>query len=334
MLRALAVWAVPTAIIVGVYIAADPFGVVRLREERAEGGFMPNKAVATTNNFRIFQPEKQFDSFIIGPSLSVYYPIADWKRHLPADARPYHFDFSAMTIRQMSEAVDYLAANSKLRNALFITEPYALAFDNEEDTPFRTPPVMTESAWKRLATQYAFFSHWYALSNLNGFISEKLLGYSESKGKNTYPIDPSITHYIPEINEESNPHREAELDRLAREFEAENHDWKSRKAPVEARAMPTFISGTANEDYLRHMASTLKAAQTDYYFVVGANKRNLRLSAADKKIMKDIFGERYIDLTDDMEYILCNPYLFYDDIHYRPVVAREVMDRIYSEPDR
>ena len=93
----------PVMAVVALYLIRDPFHVVKPYRGKI---YNPGDTVSLTINwghvtvesFKYFNPSEHFDSFIFGSSLSGYYRIKDWQTHLPADARPFHFNASRETL--------------------------------------------------------------------------------------------------------------------------------------------------------------------------------------------------------------------------------------------
>ena len=118
----------PALLVVAFYLIKDPFHVVKPYQGKVydEGDTLSltiNWGHVTIESFKYFDPQEHFDSFIFGSSLSGYYRIQDWRRHLPADARPFHFNATRETLHGILDKLRYLTAHgTHIRHALLIIE--------------------------------------------------------------------------------------------------------------------------------------------------------------------------------------------------------------------
>ena len=76
----------PFAALLLAYVIADPFKVIGNYEsyypEQVAGGVSLNPAHVATRNYLRQHQSGRYDSFILGNSRSIYYPIAAWRQHL------------------------------------------------------------------------------------------------------------------------------------------------------------------------------------------------------------------------------------------------------------
>ena len=89
-------WALsPLLPLAALYYALDPFRVVWHHEvfyDPDDSVWVNLNAdyVATCTYDRRYA-EEHYDAFIFGNSRSRYYPVADWRQHLPEGRHPYHW---------------------------------------------------------------------------------------------------------------------------------------------------------------------------------------------------------------------------------------------------
>lgn len=327
ILKTIICWLLPTAVLAAIYLAADPMLVLRWHEDMIPDGFIPNKGNVTVKQFEHNVADKKYDSFIIGTSVTIYYSVADWKKYLPDGASPYHFDSSAMSGGQMLKSVKYLSERATMKNVLFVSEVTTLADDHEGgEYVFATPPELEDNLLKGLATHFDFFCHWYSRGNLNGFVADRLLG-TKAVGVNRYPADHRLA-YVSDINEETMPRVDAMLDSLSKAFEKEHPGWPQSLSDSTYTVMPPVIGSRLAGNY-REIARILEEKGTDYRFVLAPDRYRRRLNPADSALLTDIFGPHFVDVSRELEWLTCNPYLFYDNVHHRPEMAEIVLERVY-----
>ena len=117
----------PVLLLVALYVIKDPFHVLR----PGDGAATPGDTVALTVNtgyqsvetFKRHNAELHYDSFIFGSSLSGYYRVGDWKKHLPEDASPIHFNASRETLQGILNKLHFLASRGvHVAHALIVLE--------------------------------------------------------------------------------------------------------------------------------------------------------------------------------------------------------------------
>lgn len=334
-MKAAAIAGIPTAVLLALYVAFDPMHVIRNREETLADQFLPGKGLLSVSQYELHNPQLNYDSFIIGSSLSCYYQLEDWAKYLPDGSVPYHFDSGGMSIGQMRRSVDYLCRNSDVKNALIISSPgsiantYALKAAGEK-SPI-TAPALADNAAEFLSSHFKIFQHWHSFGCLNGALSKGVLN-QDIKGIDNYPRDTTICWYDSRMNEERNPRLDSIREILSARYleqhpEAADQSWRPDTAKV---FVNDFINGTIEND-LRRIAAALRAEGTDYYFVLVTDYEIRLMSQRDMARLHEIFGKHLVDLTLRTAYITRNPYNYFDGAHYRPKVARQIMEMIYDK---
>ena len=329
----LLLWAVPTAVLVAVYLVANPMMILRVKPQELHDRHQPNKGVLTVNNFLINNPTAHFDSFILGSSLSINYHAADWAHYLPEGSRPYHFDMSMMTFEQIDRSLLWLSRHAPVRNVLIVCSPLTLTFDSLENidgVALPTPPALEPSALKRAKTHWKFFAEWYSMDNLAGWVYANIPGtdHKDLLG-NQFALLPA--DYRADINEECVPARDVVLDSLAADYERQHPEYAQTPAAYElADSVRRTVLSPRRIAVLRHIAHTLDSLGTDYRLVLAADKNRVRVAAADTVTLRRVFGANFVNLADSLTEITRNPYNYYDENHYRPRAARVILSKIYA----
>jgi hypothetical protein len=84
-------------------------------------------------------------------------------------------------------------------------------------------------------------------------------------------------------------------------------------------------------NYLKEIKDIFDKHKTNYKIVFGPNYDQKKVNSVDLEIVKDIFGNQNVsDFTGQNEFT--NPLSnYYEIYHYKPVVAKEIMNQIYSK---
>lgn len=337
IIKSLVVWLVPTAILVGLYVWADPMMDLRAHPNDVSDHHMPNKGMITLGNFRHYNPLTRFDSFIVGPSSTIAFHADDWARYLPDGARPFIFDSSSMSIEQLALSVDYISAHvDTLRNVLFVFFPHGL--ENEQtdiwgNVPFRTAPAIDPSPARAVSTHWMMLSHWYSLGNLGGWlVSKRDPALLEKFFANRYAYNTGVEVLDPTVNQEGQPTREAALDARADSLERADTLWYTRRQPYynPYRQEPCLDEIDAHR--LRHIARLLRARGTSYRFVFAPDKTGQWVHPADMAMFRQAFGDSLLDLShpgSPAYPLINNPYNYLDAWHFTPRMARRILPYIY-----
>lgn len=331
--RAAALWFAVFGLMAGIYLAVDPLGMFRWREDMMPGGYCPNRGVVSVANFEHFNPDRHYDSFIIGSSLSMYYPVEHWLRYLPDGARPFHFDCSALDVRELGQIIDYLASKAELKNALIVWDWMAFDWQYLDEAPYRTPPAVERDWSEKIATHYMFFSNWYGRPFMNDWISNIKLG-SKARGEVKTPRAVKM-EYSHDVDNEIN-----EICRtVADSIRQNSSDSLLRLYPRKAFEDVTYVYSALTEDhidrrqaeYIMEVGAKLDSLGTDYYFVMVPSNMNKIPSPHDETIMRRAFGDRYVLTHPYMTYICRNPYNYFaEGYHLRPRILEKVMDFVYT----
>jgi len=321
----------PVIALVAFYIIRDPFHVVKPYNGQV---YAPGDTIALTTNwgyvtvesYKRFNPEGQFDSFIFGSSLSGYYLIKDWKRHLPADARPFHFNASRETLIGILNKLYYLAHRKvKINNALVVMEDEMLMrrpLDN--DVLFvQHPQTAGEVSWWKF---HQMFFNAYRRPELvayllcpgpmvdrvleDGYASTDVPDRDESINEGYYAWADSIIAVDPDSY--FTPEHIAKYQRPLKEY------------PCIDKVTPEV------ESLLRQIADVLISMKADYHIIIPPHYGYEAISSHDLYVVESIFGaERVHDFSHDPERG-SNIRYYYDDGHLIAAECAHLMDSAYN----
>ncbi len=322
----------PLIVVAAAYVWFDPFKLVwsydAFYPRHRTSGIGLNAGYVSTANFDRHRGEMHYDSFIFGNSRSVYYEVEDWLPHLPVGSVPYHFDASAETIMGIERKVRYISGcGEKLRNALFVIDASVLA----RTTPlsghlYSMPPQLDE--YRNFIKFHADFFGVF----LNPKFAFAVADYSLSGKVRNYMLQSNMLSdedfdYDYRYNECRNTLYERQI--------AYGEYFDSRRVAVFAGVQhPDSVSqpviGVVQTELLQSIKHVLAAQGTDYRVVISPLYDQIRINPADLAVLESIFGaERVFDFSGQNAYN-ADFHNYYEQSHYRPVVARDVMSKIYT----
>lgn len=324
--------ALPLLALIIIYIVLDPFKVLNPQLE-PKGSIEPyNKGLISVSTYYHQRTEQKYNAFIFGSSRTIYYRADDWARHLPSEASIIHFDASSETIDGILQKMQYIChMGDSIKHALIEFAPWSFETQPSDGLPFRTPPQLTGDIPLEFLISYfrdfmrRDFIRSYAIYQLTGKIIEfgdkKVFAYS------TFDYD-NITNECISDSIENLINTNPSLYYRNRFTQEEFATIISRDSipPVYPRSITMERS-----EKLRQIAFILHDHHTDYHIIVGPDwKRNI-INPDDLATLQCIFGIRHVH--DFSNYLEATDTIinFYDHTHYRPHVAKAILDSIYKK---
>lgn len=327
--------ALPLAILLAIYLIADPFRVIYNHYPYYDGlnPLPDNKAYANVTAYINGRQHYHYNAFIFGNSRSCYFPVAAWKTHLPADARPIHLDASSETLYGMAAKMKFIESQGDtIKYALIEISPWG--FTNDSINPLNAPlpfriPWQLQGAQDYLPFQYAFFRDFLSRPTWIALSKYYLSGYRENtpdaelfkvplqsyKVESSETIDDTIEHLINTTPEVFYADRKSALDQaLATPF----------------RFVTDRPITRQQRQALTDMAAILKRHHTDYQIIIGPTGSHQMPSPQNLSVLKSIFNPRRVHDMSRFAPAFNTPYAFYDPTHFRPFIGIQLMDSAYS----
>jgi hypothetical protein len=334
LLKAVAL-ASPLALTAAVYVACDPFRVLRHYEF---GDYYDDAAPVELNRdyvslqlFWKYEPVKHFDSFILGSSRSFPFQCDAWQRYI-APATPFHYPAASENIYGILKKLLYLEQNHiPLRHVLIEAGMPALAGATARyDAPHRLPYELTGESWVDFEGGFlkAFFSDLYFLK----YMDYRARGRVDSFSSDALAIRRGAIRIRPETNDMLWPATDRELQRDEGAYYA-NHpdDFPPRSDAAPPCADPVIHA--AQISVLGQIRGILARNGTDYRVVLTPEYRQICLNPRDLGQLMAIFGQDHVvDLLGVNEYTRDRS-SFYDGTHVRLPVAEKILADIYTHGD-
>ena len=322
----------PLVMLLACYVAADPFKVVWNYEtfypERVAGGVSLNPAHVATQNDRRLQPRMGYDSFILGNSRSIYYPVAQWQRHLPEGARCYHYDAANESLLGLWQKLQFVERQGgELRNVLMVVDAGLLEkTDCDHWHLCETPPALT--GYRNLVS-----FHWY---NLKTFVTPTfLLAYADYRltGQlRPYMLRKSLlTDDMFVYDATSN---ECSFAPLEQQIADGIYYTQERLRVFDGVQHPDSVSpaviGPRQHEMLDSISVLLARHAASVQVVVSPLYNQIRLNPTDLRTLCDLFGPDHVHDFSGPNAWNADCHNYYEASHYRPSVAVALMDSVYG----
>lgn len=315
------------------YLILDPFKVVKKYDtfyepdEKTRVGL--NKDYVSTMTFIANSANYNYDSFIFGNSRSIFYRVEDWEKHLPNNATCFHFDASGESLWAMNKKFDFLQKKEvPISNALILFDYSTLIQISERDGHlFKiSPPLVEEKNWFDFQLTYykTFLTPKFLFAFLDYKISKKVKPYMKThKLIGDEPIDYLVRNneiqlnYIEKLIEEN------------RFYTDERMQVFYQRDSLNEAVSPVAIKELQKE-ILQNIKEVLHRNRTNYRIIISPLYDQQKLNPEDLNYLQDVFGsENVFDFSGKNK--ITNDYKnYYENSHYRPHVAKMIMDSIYA----
>jgi hypothetical protein len=323
----------PILAVLTVYILLDPFRVIGLYANYKPTGqalTIPlNQNRVSAGTFLYHEEESHYNSFIFGSSRSMFYQVEDWKPHLNADAGCFHFDASAETIQGILNKIRFLKRRGvRMENVLLVLDvdifrPYTLL---NEHLYLEDPLVVGYAKW--LPFQSSHFMSFLDRKFLRAYLDYRFTGVAKPYMSELNLLDDKPFEYDSVTNEL----RYAYFEQLADQgqYYTEQRLLKFEPKRDGRRRFSAPVIDEASMESLKEIASMLSESNCDVRVVISPLYNQIGMSEEDVKILRAAFGDSSVfDFSGINE--LTTPYTgYYERSHYRPHVARAVLDSVYT----
>lgn len=333
--RLLLLFAIPFVLLIALYLVADPFKVIRQYDdyypERVAGGVSLNPGHVATQTYLHQASSRQYDSFVMGNSRSIYYPVSTWQSFLPSGSSCFHYDAAAESILGIWQKLSFVERQGgKIRNLLMVADAGLLAkTDCDHWHLCETPPILT--GYRNLVS-----FHWY---NLKTFITPKFLAaytdYSIFGVVRPYMLAESLlTEDMFLYDRETN---ECNFEPLERQISNGQYFNQQRIRAFDGSQYPDSVSpsviGDEQQVILDSIASLLLRHNTSLHIVISPLYNQIRFNPSDRKWLEDKFGTDHVhDFSGPNEWN-ADYRNYYETSHYRPHVANAILEQIYRTAD-
>lgn len=327
----LALFCTPFILMIGVYMACDPFKVIRtygnFYPDEVHGAVSLNQGYVSCAVFQNGNSSHHYDSFIFGNSRSLYYPVANWTATLDTCSCAMHFSSSGESLDGLTRKVEWLdKQKAPLRNALFVVDAELLT----QATTTRTshlgmlPPQLT-SPFGALMFHLQHLRVFFSPKFLRAYIDFKTSGTLKPYMTNERLLDEDRFHYDP-------IHNEMEFDIMENEIAQGSYYDESRLALFEGAQHPDSISppliGKAQMQLLQRIREVTLRHHTNVQWVISPLYNQVRLNPHDVAILTQLFGRESIHDYSGPNRWNADCHNYYETSHYRPHVAIDIIKSI------
>lgn len=316
-------------VLLGGYVYFDPFKVLRHYDNyyvEGDGGSV-NRNYVSTMNYLNKREQYHYDSFIFGNSRSIFYRIADWKKHLPGGSVCYHFSESNGSINGIYYKLRLLdSLHVNINNALLVVDASLLqTLEQTHGANYMIPPVLTNND-NLIRFHVEHFAQWADFRFFSLWSLYRLTGQYKPYMSSFLAKDGNYKYYDPITNEERRGSDDS-LIACNSYFDAEHKKAFKRKDRLSDTSLPVLDNMKINQ--LRKIKEIFDKHHTIYRVVISPLYDQVALNHKDLIILKKVFGDLSVFDFSGKNNWTEDYHNYYESSHYIPAVACEIMDSIY-----
>ena len=331
-LNRLLIFIIPFVIFVVLLILADTNKVFQNYENYYEGSVIElNREMVCTRTYENFRETENFNSFIFGSSRSQAFKCKAWSKYLEKDAKPFHFDAHGEGIYGICKKVEYIdKLGDTIKNALIVVDRTILSITANRDEKHLSisPPELSGDSKMRF--YYTFLK---AQVNYKFFMAN--IDYSLFKTHRKYMEGIINNKRYPNIINNENcdiwygNDQEIKMDSIGYYMALIDNE-VFYKRPIEKSW--TCEINDLEMSQLKLIEQIFKKHNTKYKIVISPIYDQIPMENDQIELLINIFGEKNVfnfSGKNDFTKFIHN---YYEDSHYRPVVANEILEAIYAKP--
>ena len=314
-----------------IYVAIDVFKIVyHYNTYYTDNDIVGiNRAYASTMTYINQNSQFHYNSFIFGNSRSLYYQVDTWKKYLPENSRCMHYDEFGGSISGIRDKMAFIDKNGgHIDHALLVIDYRLLSFyDREQGYLYLAPPILkNNSNLIKFHVQHfsAFLNPMFIFALVDYNLYKTYRPYMEGLIKIRHSI------YIPQYNEFQNTVEEAEIREGIYYNPTRLEVFKNKQKPG---SFSSEVLGSKEIECLKETKRLFDKHKTSYKIIISPLYDQIKLNRRTYMTLCKIFGkERIFDFSGVNKWNK-DYHNYYEYSHYRPVVAEEIMDIIYSWKD-
>lgn len=324
---------VPLAILGVVYVSLDPFKVIKhydsFYDMDAKGWVGLNKDFVSTSTFIHNSKTINYNSFIFGNSRSLFYEVSDWETHLPENSTCFHYDASAESIWALQKKIEFIDREGiKIENALLVLDYSILIQDTAMSGHlFVISPKLVGNS-NIIEFHKTFFSAFLSPKFLYAYLDYQISGEVKPYMKENKLLDDAPYNYEIATNEIRHEYFE-KLIAEKQYFTQERLSVFYQRDTIQ-KTSPQAIEENQRK-ILNEIHAILKRQNSNVKIVISPLYDQLKLNGKDLAYLKYLFGEENVFDFSGINNITIDYQNYYENSHYRPHIAREIMDEVYGE---
>jgi hypothetical protein len=321
----------PIFIIIAIYVYNDPFKVLYHYDSYfPKDGIqyvLLDKDFVSTETFINNYDRYQYDSYIFGNSRSMRYRIQDWEKHINS-TKCFHFDASGESLIGIEKKIEFLHKRGvHIANAMFIFDDDILKqTTNDEGHIFIMDPKT--SGKTPLQFQLVFLKAFLSPDFLMAYIRFIYTDKPHMKPNEWEVFDFEHKQYDRVTNELVDKGWDDAIKSNQDSFYLSRMKIFYKRSDTEKHA--ERVIGDEQKISLLKIKEIVMADHTNYKIVISPLYNQMKFDTTDLHFLISTFGKDNVYDLSGKNAITDSIYNYYEQSHYRPTVAKRIMDSIYA----
>lgn len=311
-----------------IYFITDVFKVIHHYDSYYNDSYYIeiNRSFGSTMTYVNQNPKYDYDSFIFGNSRSIFYEVDTWKKYLPKESHCMHFDESGGSISGIRDKIMFIDnSGGRINNVLMVIDHGLLSNLEIKDRWYCiSPPILkhyTNFLNFHLQHFMAFLNIRFLVAIVGYNLTGEFLPYMEGYVCKNRPL------FIGMYNELRHSFAEKEI------ANGTYYDLDRIKVFENMQKPGTYSNEKIGEkglQLLKDIKKVFDKQHTSYKIVISPLYDQVKLNRTTYEILCQIFGkDKIYDFSGENKWSK-DYHNYYEASHYRPHVAAEVMEIIYS----
>lgn len=271
---------------------------------------------------------KNIDSYILGNSRSLAFRCNKWRKYLKINSNCFHFDASGETLYGILKKLEFLKENNaKISNVIIVLDHSVLEGIKSKSGHLYTISPITDGFIAGYKLHSESINAFFSFKFLTAYFKFKIFNQVDENAKINRLISDNIHYY----DQKSNEIQFRKFDSLieVKSYYNDSVMKKFYKRLNEPIVLKKIIKREQNF-FLYKIKYILESLKADYRIVISPLYDQLYLDNSDNLYLKSLFGNKYYNFSG-INKITSDYNNYYEDSHYRPVVADWILDSIYKK---
>lgn len=327
-IKQIALFSIVLSIPLFLFILLDPYMVFGEHRGQLNSGkdyhVTENRGFVSTELFLQNYKEEQYDAFILGNSRSFIYNTKKWKTYI-GNAHPFHFNASAESLFGIVGKLNLLEEHQvDIKHAIVVLDVGLLVqTKNSNDFLFKKHPEVSKESY------LVFYKEMF-----KGFFPKPMFAFLDLYLTNTrkpymarYGIVENVWKHQPKTNEFSY-HK---LDSILAVNPEEYYSGVKFPQRDSVEVMSDSVIQEEQKVLLKRMKAVFQANGTNFKLVINPLYDQRKLNTADLNYLQTLFGKTRVFDFSGVNTMTQDYRNYYELSHYRPHIANEIMEELYSK---
>ena len=326
------VFLTPFLFIIVIYIVKDPFKIIysysSYYKDGSIQGVILNRDYVSFETYKTNSLKYDFDSFIFGNSRSIFYQKNFWQKYLSPNSEIFHFDASGESLFGIESKIRYLDNEGiSLNNALLVIDQSVLS-KTDDSKGFLLMKHYSLSEKNRLSFHLEFFKAFLNFKFISCYLYFQITGKIETFMKNLSILEDRPMNYDFKCNEISFN----EIDSIIENFPDKFYTKDKKNVFYNRDSKPIYGDITLNSSSIKmlvNISKIFKKHNTKFRVIINPLYDQVKINPRDLSLLNQIFDDNNVFDFSGKNQFTNDFNNYYETSHYRPLVAEQILSRIY-----